>query len=309
MFLIFNTYITELDLLLQKDSLRYIIAVVFGLCIGSFLNVVIVRLPVILKHKWAKQSLEFLEEENLDPELLEQVIINLSLKSSSEKISLSFPASHCVYCQQKLQFWMNLPILSYLILKGRCYFCSKKISIHYPIVELATALLFGYIAYLYQDLFHLLEYFIFFSVIIVAAVIDFQTMLLPDEITLPFLWLGLLFNIQGFISGSLLSSIIGAIFGYIFLATIYWTFKLLTKKEGMGFGDFKFLAAIGAWLGVNYIIPIAMISSISTIIYAIAFFMIKRKNLTTAVPFGPFLALAAGLCVLLVNYIQPSSIL
>ncbi len=309
MFLIFNTYITELDLLLQKDSLRYIIAVVLGLCIGSFLNVVIVRLPVILKHKWAKQSLEFLEEENLDPELLEQVTINLNLKSTSEKISLSFPASHCVCCQQKLQFWMNLPILSYLFLKGRCYFCSKKISICYPIVELVTALLFGYISYLYKDLLHLLEYFIFFSVIIVAAIIDFQTMLLPDEITLPFLWLGLLFNIQGFISGSLLSSIIGAILGYVFLATIYWTFKILTKKEGMGFGDFKFLAAIGSWLGVNYIIPIAMISSISTIIYAIALFLIKRKNLTTAVPFGPFLALAAGLCVLLVNYIQPSSII
>lgn len=304
-----NTYITQIDLLLQNNSLRYIIATILGLCIGSFLNVVIVRLPIILKHKWAKQSLEFLEEENLNKELLEQISINLALKSSCTKISLAFPASHCVYCQQKLSFWMNLPLLSYLFLRGKCYFCSKKISAQYPLVELITALLFGCTAYLYKDCFHLFEYFFFFSVLIVAAVIDFQTMLLPDEITLPFLWLGLLFNIQGFISGSLLFSIIGTIFGYIFLASIYWVFKILTKKEGMGFGDFKFLAAIGAWLGVNYIIPIAMISSVSTIVYVLALFLIKRKQITSIVPFGPFLALAAGLCVLLVNYIQPSNIL
>jgi leader peptidase (prepilin peptidase)/N-methyltransferase len=299
-----NTYITELDLLLQKDGVRYIIAIILGLCIGSFLNVVIVRLPVILKHKWAKHSLEFLEQEFHTPPL-SQLAANIHENSAVAQLSLAFPSSHCIHCQNKLKFWMNLPILSYIILQGKCYFCTTKISLFYPFIEFLTAFIFIVIAYLYKDFFHLLTYYIFASIVIVAAVIDCKTMLLPDEITLPLLWLGLIVNMQGFISGSLISSVLGAILGYGFLAIIYWTFKLLTKKEGMGFGDFKFLAAIGAWLGVNYIIPIAMISSCIAILYTVVLVIMARQKITQVVPFGPFLAIAAMLCVFGINYIQP----
>ena len=283
----FTTKLFAINLFLQQNDCRYITTLILGLCIGSFLNVVIYRLPIMLNTKWLEHN---------------------QSNNSSSKISLFWPSSFCPRCQNKLKWWMNLPLLSFIILKGRCFFCKKKISLLYPSLELTTALFFTAIAYNYHDLFHLLSYSVFFSVLLVLSIIDWQTMLLPGEITLPLLWLGLLLNLYGYLSGSLLSAVTGAIFGYSFLAIIYWLFKLFAHKEGLGFGDFKLLAAIGAWLGQKYIIPIALLSSLFAIFYALLMFLIAKKSLKVAIPFGPFLALAAICCILFVNYIEPISL-
>lgn len=296
-------WIHSIDLLLQNNILRYTIAITVGLCIGSFLNVVIVRLPLILKVKWLLQSVDLIQNELRNAHIVEQLLEHIPML---RKLSLAFPASHCPNCFKSLKWWMNLPVISYILLKAKCYFCKEEINSVYPIIELLTAVLFCSIAIIYQDLWHLLAYATFVSIIIVAAVIDYQTLYLPDELTLPFLWLGLLININGFLSGSVVNSILGAITGYLFLGIIYFLFKVLTKKEGMGFGDFKFFAALGAWLGVSYIIPIALISSIAAIIFAVISFLLKQKKLTEAIPFGPFLGIGAISCVLFSNYIQPN---
>jgi leader peptidase (prepilin peptidase)/N-methyltransferase len=249
------------------------VLLILGLCFGSFLNVVIYRLPIILNAKWRGQAQEILE---------------LPIEAS-KKLSLSFPSSFCPKCEQKIPWWTNIPLFGYLAVRGKCYSCSQSISLRYPIIELLTAILFVAIGYHYNDSWQIVFACGFTAVIIALTFIDLDTFLLPDELTLPLIWAGLLVNLHGLFSGSLEASIFGAVIGYLSLWSIYWAFKLLTGKEGMGYGDFKLLAAIGAWLGWQSLVNVLLISSLLGIVYAITLRVLGKLESGKAIPFGPFL--------------------
>ena len=278
-----NYHWPALAIFLQCSSCRYICALILGLCLGSFINVVIYRLPIM---------------QGYAPD-------HINIQNCKQTLSLMQPASFCPQCRLSLRWWMNLPLLSYIILRGRCHFCHTKISYLYPVVEIATTVLFLALAYNYHDAMHLISYSILLISLLALSIIDLKTMILPDILTIPLMWLGLIANLYGDLSGSLLLSVTGAIIGYLFLATIYWLFKLFTKKDGLGFGDFKLMAAIGAWLGNQYIIPVALISSSFAILYAVVNFLLLKKNMREAIPFGPFLSLAAVCCLLFNHFVQP----
>lgn len=252
---------------------RLSVLLVLGLCFGSFLNVVIYRLPIILNAKWRGQAQEILE---------------LPIEAS-KKLSLSFPSSFCPKCEQKIPWWTNIPLFGYLAVLGKCYSCSQPISLRYPIIELLTAMLFIAIGVHYNYSWQILFACSFTAVIIALTFIDLDTFLLPDELTLPLIWAGLLVNLHGLFSSSLEASIFGAVIGYLSLWSIYWVFKLLTGKEGMGYGDFKLLAAIGAWFGWQSLVNVLLISSLLGIVYAITLRLLGKLESGKAIPFGPFL--------------------
>jgi leader peptidase (prepilin peptidase)/N-methyltransferase len=262
---------------------------ILGLCIGSFLNVVIYRLPLILAIKWKKQAQEILEIADATP---------------VATISLSFPASHCPKCKQSIPWWTNIPLIGYLILMGRCCACNCKISARYPIVELISALLFSAVGFVYTDIWQIMFACIFIAVLIALMGIDLDTFLLPDELTLPLVWIGLLVNLNGMFSSSLESSLFGAVIGYMSLWSIYWIFKLITGKDGMGYGDFKLLAAIGAWLGWQCLVNVLLFSSCLGIVYALTLKMLGKLDSGKAIPFGPFLGGGALVSLLLANFIK-----
>jgi leader peptidase (prepilin peptidase)/N-methyltransferase len=274
-----------------------ILLFILGGVIGSFLNVVIYRLPIMLQHKW----------EN-DCAILSG---NEPTKSS---FNLMYPRSHCRDCLKKIPEWANIPLIGFLILKGKCYFCKAKISKRYPFVELLTGGLFV-IAGCYFSGVLFLGLLLYISFVICLVFIDYDNFILPDELTLPLLWLGLLFNIHGVLSGSLENAVIGAALGYFVLWSIYWGFKLITKKDGMGYGDFKFLAAILAWSGYQALIPVTFIASILGIIYFVIIIISDKiktsgniKNaLQHHIPFGPFLGLASLLFIFLVHSFESSA--
>ena len=265
-----------------------ILLFVLGIIIGSFLNVVIYRLPIILENKWQNDCAIL---GGHDP-------IN-------SPVNLFFPSSHCVNCKNKIPFWSNIPIIGFLLLNGKCFFCKSKISIRYPLVEILSGTLFS-VAGMYYEGLSLFAVLILISFVICLVFIDFDKFLLPDELTLLLLWLGLLFNLNGMLSGSLEGSVVGAILGYMVLWSIYWIYKLLTKKDGMGYGDFKFLAAILAWTGYVGIIPVTMLASSLGIVYFIIIYLSNKllkgiafKNiLEQHIAFGPFLGAAAILYTL-----------
>lgn len=278
--------------------LRGLILMLFGLIIGSFLNVVVYRLPIILQRKWRLESAEYLE---------------ISTLADEEKINLIHPASHCPQCKAKIPFWANIPVLGYFIVNGRCYHCQTKISMRYPLVELLTGILFTLAGYISNDIIVLPAFLIFISFIICLVLIDFDTMLLPDELTLSLLWIGLIVNLNGNLAGSLANAVIGALAGYISLWLIYWAFKLFTKKDGMGYGDFKFFAAILSWSGYQAFVVILLLSSTLGIIYYIGLRLSGRLylngNSTGHIPFGPFLGIAGLIVVLGAKYINLSMFL
>lgn len=270
--------------------LRGIILFGFGIIIGSLLNMVIYRLPIILNRQWQKDCDRILE------------IDHNNLAPSDEEITLIHPSSHCQICKAKIPFWANIPIVGYFLLNGKCFNCKTNISMRYPLVELVTGLLFVIAGYYSNDAIILPAHLIFISFSICLILIDYDTMLLPDELTLSLLWLGLLFNLHGLVSGSLIASVIGAVIGYIFLWLVFWLFKLITKRDGMGYGDFKFLSAILAWLGFMYIVPVLLIASVCGIIYFVCGRIAAKVMANTAatgraitnhqIPFGPFLGIA-----------------
>ena len=248
-----------------------IFAVIFGLLVGSFLNVVIYRLPVWLNNTWTRAA-----REHLELEAIEQPTFNLIT-----------PPSRCGNCGAGVKPWQNIPVISWLILRGKCYSCHTPISIRYPLVELLTGVLFGLMAWQYGYSLETIGACVFTAYVIAMTFIDADTQLLPDELTLPLIWFGLLFNLKtGFVP--LEQAVIGAMVGYMSLWTLYWVFKLLTGKEGMGYGDFKLLAAIGAWLGVA-VIPITLLGAS---VVGIAAFLVKRIARNTPMAFGPCLAIA-----------------
>lgn len=277
--------------------LRGIILFILGIIIGSFLNVVIYRLPIMLRHKWHTECSVLLGQD----------------AGVAEKINLVYPSSHCPKCKAKVPVWANIPIFGYFLLNGRCNSCKDTISIRYPLVELVTGLLFVISAYYSSDMHTLPALLVFISFIICLILIDYDTFILPDELTLSLMWLGILVNLNGRISGSLANSVLGAVVGYMLLWSVYWLFKLITKRDGMGYGDFKLLAAILAWTGYAGVIPITFIASALGIIYFVSlriYIKISAHHslphpLSHEIPFGPFLGIAGVLFLFADRYFIP----
>ncbi len=273
------------------------VAVLFGLIVGSFLNVVIYRYPIMLKREWKQMSLEYLASENpssnnfaLDGDDDDEKITQANQNNSIEEpFNLAVPASACPTCHHKIQPWENIPIISYLFLLGKCSNCKTSISPRYPFVELLTAMVF-YLATLHSAPNLHLIFLLFFCVfLIILSGIDIDHQILPDPMVYILLWSGLLASTLG-ISIPIKDAVIGALAGYLSLWSIFWIFKLLTKKEGMGYGDFKLLAALGAWLGWQYLLPIILIASLGgAIIGGFSMLVFKSGN---KIPFGPYLAIA-----------------
>jgi leader peptidase (prepilin peptidase)/N-methyltransferase len=261
-----------------------LVSLVLGLIVGSFLNVVIYRLPVMLQKEWREQCHEFLELSEDSPEL-------------DKKFNLSTPASTCPHCQHKIKPWENIPVISYLFLRGRCSQCKQQIALRYPVIELVSGLMTAYLAWYFGFGWQALFAMLLTWSLICLAVIDFDTKLLPDVITLPMLWLGILINInQTFVP--LQDSVLGAIIGYLSLWSIYQIHHLLTGKEGMGYGDFKLLAMLGAWLGWQSLLLIVLLSSVVGAVVGIGLILIKGRNHQLPIPFGPYLATAGWISLL-----------
>ncbi|OWQ86768.1 prepilin peptidase [Roseateles terrae] len=282
-----------------------------GLCVGSFLNVVIYRLPVMMRRGWlddCQQQLAATDELQdllrLSPAQAQAVADGvLPVRQALDALpplGLVMPRSRCPHCGHQLRWHENLPVLGWLRLGGKCASCKAPISLRYPCVELLTGLLFLGIGWTVGPQFAALLYCGFAAALVALAGIDWDTTYLPDSITQPLLWAGLVAAAAGMLPVSLQSSLIGAVVGYLSLWSIYWVFKLLTGKEGMGYGDFKLLAGLGAWLGWQMIVPIALLASV--IGAAVGVYLKVSGGLREGryVPFGPFLA-GGGLTVLLIG--------
>jgi leader peptidase (prepilin peptidase)/N-methyltransferase len=267
----------------QGSLLAFLVVIfVFSLLVGSFLNVVIFRLPKIMQAGWRAECNEFLGHKTGD---------------TPEKISLSYPASTCPHCGHKIRPWENIPILSYLFLRGRCSNCSNPISIRYPLIEALTGILAVFVAWHFGVTFQFAGILLLTYALIALSMIDVDHQLLPDNITLPFLWLGLFLNSFGLYT-DLHSAVIGAIAGYLSLWSVYWLFKLLTGKEGMGYGDFKLLALFGAWLGWQFLPQIILLSSLVGAVIGISMIVIRGRDRNIPIPFGPYLAIAGFISIL-----------
>lgn len=269
-----------LNQLNSQPALLYTSTIILGLLIGSFLNVVIFRVPKMLEQDWHLQCAHFLGDEKKINEL-----------ESQPQLTLSKPNSSCPKCQHAIKPWENIPVISYLFLGGKCSQCKTHISLRYPLVETATALL-SLITILYFGASYTgLAALLLTWTLIALTLIDADTQLLPDNMTLPLLWLGLLLNSQALFT-SLESALWGAVFGYLSLWSVYQLFKLLTGKEGMGYGDFKLLAALGAWFGWQLLPIIILLSSLVGAIIGIGMILLKGKDKNIPIPFGPYLAIA-----------------
>ena len=257
----------------QSPLLSGGLILLLGLCIGSFLNVVIYRLPVMMERKWNAECCELLHQPN----------------TQTDKFNLSTPASRCPKCGHKIRAWENIPVFSWLFLKGKCSNCKTPISLRYPLVELATGLLSLAVFLVFGPTAKMLSALMLTWAVIALTMIDFDTQLLPDDITLPLVWAGLLVNMKG-LWIPLDRAVLGAAFGYLSLWSIYWLFKLVTGKEGMGYGDFKLLAALGAWLGPSQLPLIILLSSCVGAVIGGVYAAIRKESAPFA--FGPYLAIA-----------------
>ena len=264
-------------------------ALVLGLIIGSFLNVVIYRLPVMMQREWTEQCHEFLELED----------DHKKTSDNPATLNLAKPDSHCPKCKHELTAFENIPILSYLLQAGKCRNCKAPISLRYPLIEAVTGIVTLLIAYQYGYSWLTLAILILTWSLIVLTMIDYDHQLLPDDITIPILWLGLIINYFGLIT-TLEAAVLGAVAGYLILWAVYWLFKILTGKEGMGQGDFKLLAALGAWMGWQALPQIILLSSLIGALIGIGLILIKGRDKNIPIPFGPYLA-GAGFVSLLWN--------
>jgi leader peptidase (prepilin peptidase)/N-methyltransferase len=264
----------------QHPALFITVSVIFGLMVGSFLNVVIYRLPIIMQREWERNCRELQEQE----------------APVEEKYNLVVPRSGCPACKHKITAAENIPVLSYLFLGGKCSACKNPIPKRYPFVEALTGVLTGVISWYFGYSGTAVAAWFFTFALIALTFIDLDTFLLPDSITLPLLWLGLLVNLNGRFT-DLRSAVIGAMAGYLILWSIYWLFKLVTGKEGMGYGDFKLLAAIGAWFGWQLLPAVILLSSLVGSIIGIILILLARQGRNVPMPFGPYLALG-GICAL-----------
>ncbi|GGB87570.1 type 4 prepilin-like proteins leader peptide-processing enzyme [Marinobacterium zhoushanense] len=269
-----------IDLLAQPGLTTAVVALILSLMVGSFLNVVIYRLPVMMEREWQAQLAEDDQTEQ-----------------AGEPFNLAVPASRCGNCGHLIRWYENIPLLSYLALRGRCSGCGTSISLRYPAVELLTGILGGFIGWqLGLDLAGA-GLLTLTWVLIALTFIDIDHQLLPDRLTLPLLWLGLLFNTQGTFT-SIEHAVYGAAAGYLVLWSVYWIFKLLTGKEGMGYGDFKLLAAIGAWGGFEVLPLTILLSSVVGVALALTLMAAKRHQAANPLPFGPYLAIAGWIALI-----------
>ncbi len=268
---------------------------VLGLAIGSFLNVVIYRLPVMLERQWREQCAEIGGEgrEALSPRA-----------ASPERFNLVVPRSACPACRAPITALQNIPLISWLVLRGRCASCGRPISIRYPLVELLTGVLSAGVAWRFGFGWPAISALVLTWYLIALTFIDIDHQLLPDSLTLPLLWIGLMLSLWAVRDGSApvpvdtRSSLIGAIAGYASLWSVYHLFRLLTGKEGMGYGDFKLFAALGAWLGWQLLLPTILLAAAVGAIVGVAIITVRRQHRSTPIPFGPFLAAAGWLMLM-----------
>ena len=260
------------------------LVIVIGLLVGSFLNVVIYRLPVMMEREWKSECKLILDPDSPDEE-------------PAEPFNLAFPNSHCPNCDAPIRAWQNIPVISYVLLRGQCANCKVSISARYPIIEAVTALMSAIIAWQLGASLEMLAALFFTWSLIALTMIDADHKLLPDQITLPLLWAGLLLNSFSLFV-PLYDAVWGAIGGYLSLWSVYWLFKILTGKDGMGYGDFKLLAALGAWLGWQSLLVIILLSSLVGAIVGSIILLANKQGRNTAIPFGPYLAAAGWIAFL-----------
>lgn len=268
---------------LASHVLAFVLSVaLLGLLVGSFLNVVIYRLPVMMQREWRAQALEYLE---CPPEQI------------SERFNLLLPSSRCPHCGHRIRSWENIPLVSWLALRGKCSSCRAPISSRYPLVELACGLLSGYVAWHFGLTWQAGAMLLLTWGLVAMSMIDIDHQLLPDSLVLPLLWLGLILNSFGLFV-SLESALWGAVAGYLSLWSVYWLFKLVTGKEGMGYGDFKLLAMLGAWGGWQVLPLTILLSSVVGAVLGTILLRVQRAESSTPIPFGPYLAIAGWIALL-----------
>ncbi len=269
--------------LLQIDPAYLVaLAALSGLLLGSFLNVVIHRVPIMLEREWRVHCAQLAGGE----------------AEAQPPFNLVVPRSACPGCGHALAWYENVPVLSYLMLKGRCSACGARISPRYPAVELVTALVFGLAAWHFGPGAQALAVMLLLGFLIALAFIDLDAYLLPDVLTLTLLWIGLFLNLDGLFV-PVHEAVLGAIAGYLSLWSVYWLFKLATGKEGMGYGDFKLLAALGAWLGWKMLLPIVLLSSLAGALIGIGLILVAGRDRAKPIPFGPYLVLGGVIALFL----------
>ena len=267
----------------QQPWLLWVGAALLGLSVGSFLNVVIHRMPLMLERQWKRECRELLELE--------------AEQETPERFNLLVPRSRCPHCGHRIGALENIPLLSWLWLRGRCRACREPIGLQYPMVELFTALLTLLVLWRLGPTPQALAAMVFTWTLIALSGIDLKIYILPDNITLPLLWLGLLLNWQGLFTG-LDSALLGAVAGYLSLWLLYHAFRLLTGKEGMGYGDFKLFAAIGAWLGWQMLPLVIILAAVAGAVIGIALILLRGRDRAQPIPFGPFLAIGGWVALM-----------
>lgn len=277
-----------LNLLEGERIVLVLLAMALGCTIGSFLNVVCLRLPKMMERDWRTQCCELLGTQPEQP---------------VEPFNLAFPPSRCPQCGHSIRAWENVPVISYLFLRGRCAGCQTRISVRYPCVEAACGLLSAVVAWHFGFTWQCAAALGLTWSLLTLAIIDFDTQLLPDDITLPLVWAGLLLAL-GNVFVPLQDAVIGAVAGYMILWIIYWLFKLVTGREGMGYGDFKLLAALGAWMGWQALPQIILLSSLAGAVFGIAIIVLRGRDRQIPMPFGPYLATAGWIALLWGNDIS-----
>jgi leader peptidase (prepilin peptidase)/N-methyltransferase len=275
-----------LDLLQTVPAAFVAACLILGLMVGSFLNVVIHRLPKMMELNWRQQCAELSSAGQADSASPETASGELA---THPPYNLIVPRSACPHCNHPISAWENIPIVSYLLLRGKCRGCGAAISPRYPIIEAISGLLCAYAAWHFGFGPAGAGALLLIWALLALTAIDFDTQLLPDDITLPLLWTGLLFNLSG-VYTDISSAVLGAVFGYLALWLVYWGFKLATGKEGMGYGDFKLLAALGAWMGWQMLPLIILLSSLVGAVVGITLIVAFRHGRNIPIPFGPYLA-------------------
>jgi len=281
--------------LLDNPVAVLVVAAFVGLCVGSFLNVVIHRLPRMMQRAWEQQCAE-LRKEQTEDSTEETAASPSEVEAPAAPYNLVVPRSACPMCQHQITALENIPIVSWLFLRGKCSQCGTRISIRYPLVELLGGLLAVLAFWFFGTSWQALMACVLLWSLLALTFIDTDTQLLPDDITLPLLWAGLLVNLFGVFT-TLPYAVIGAVAGYLSLWLVYWAFKLLFKKEGMGYGDFKLLAALGAWLGWPMLFPIILLSSLVGALVGIGLILFRGRDHRVPMPFGPFLAIAGAVAL------------
>ncbi len=274
-----------IDLLQQNPAIFIGIVTTVSLMVGSFLNVVIYRLPVMMEREWHAQCRELLAIKDQDQ------------NTSEQSLNLATPRSRCPHCGHAISALENIPILSYLVLRGRCRRCKASISPRYPIIEVSTALLSALVAWKLGFEWQTLAALVLTWALVALTMIDFDHQLLPDSITLPLVWIGLFLSLFGLFT-NMQSSILGGIGGYISLWVIYHLFKIITGKEGMGYGDFKLFAVFGAWLGWQCLPVVILLSSFVGAVVGVSLIIFRGRDRNIPIPFGPYLAAAGWLYLL-----------